>query len=741
MLVCTVVMGSAAPRTAEDIERNIDRLISRMTIEEKIGQLNQLSNVGYNDNIAGQIRNGAVGSILNETDPETVNRLQKEAIENSRLGIPIVFARDVIHGFKTIFPIPLGQAATWNPELVELGARIAADEASSAGIRWTFSPMVDVARDARWGRIAEGAGEDPYLAGRMGAAMVRGYQGNDLSSPNTMAACVKHFAGYGASESGKDYNTTWIPDNLLRDVYLPPFKDAIDAGSATMMCSFNDINGVPSSGNIWLLRELLRNEWGYDGMMVSDWNSIGEMVSHGVCEDLGDAALKAAVAGVDMDMEAKAYISNLSDMVNSDRLPVARVDSMVRNVLRLKYRLGLFDNPYVDLKKANRFYSRTNLDAARRCAAESAVLLKNEGILPIDFKNKRVAVIGPMADAPYDQAGTWSFDLEKEHTVTPLATLRQIYGDNIIYAPGLDYSRELSTDGFDKAVEAAEQADIILFFAGEEAVLSGEAHCLADITLPGAQKKLISRLKETGRPIALVIMAGRPMAVAPQCEQADAVIYMFHPGTMGGPAIADLLSGNDNPSGKLPVSLPRVSGQFPLYYSHKNTGRPAENMTLINDIELEAPQTSTGCTSFYLDAGDGPLFPFGYGLSYTTFAYSDPELSDIVIPSDGNITATCTITNTGSMTGAETVQLYIRDIVGSLARPVKELKDFKKITLSPGESQTVTFTVDASRLGFHTLDGKYIVEPGEFKLWISGDSQSGTPASFKITHAGNASVK
>ncbi len=720
--------------TDAEIDAKVSDLMSRMTLDEKIGQLNQRSGYGYVPEMVSLIKDGQVGSLLNETDPEVINRLQREAVENSRLGIPLVFSRDVIHGYKTIFPIPLGQAASWNPALVEEGARIAADEASSAGIRWTFSPMMDVSRDPRWGRVAESFGEDTYLTTVLGKAMIKGYQGDDLTNPATMAACAKHFCGYGAAESGLDYNTTWIPDVMLRDTYLPPFKTAAETGAATFMCSFNDINGVPSSGNVRLLRDILRNEWGYDGMMVSDWGSIDQMIPHGFSKDLRQAACHAVKAGVDMDMESNAYINHLRDLIEKGELSESDIDPLVANVLRLKYRLGLFDNPYVDMSKANRFYADASLDAARRAVEQTAILLDNKGVLPIDKnKVKKIAVVGPMADAQHDQAGTWVFDLEKEHCVTPLTALREMYGDNnIIYAPGLAYSRDKSTEGFEAAAKAAAEADVVLYFAGEEAVLSGEAHCRTDLTLPGAQKELLDVLKAAGKPVVLIVQAGRSLAIVPETEKADATVFCFHGGTMTGPGLANLLSGNVNFSGRLPLSFPRTSGQVPIYYNHKNTGRPAAGITMIDDIPLEAGQTSTGCTSFYLDAGAGAAFPFGYGLSYTTFAYSDPTLSATEILPDGNVTVTATVTNTGTVEGTAVPQLYIRDKVASLVRPVRELRGFERITLAPGESRQVTFTLTPDDLAYHINDTTTVVEPGEFDVWISADSNSGTPATFTV---------
>ena len=728
---CTGTSAEAPDKS--DVEGRIEALLSQMTLEEKIGQLNQLTGVGCQPARIQEIRSGSVGSILNEVDPDTVNALQREAVENSRLGIPLLIARDVIHGFKTIFPIPVGQAATWNPALVEEGARIAADEASSVGVRWTFSPMVDVSRDARWGRVAESFGEDPYLSGVLGVAMVKGYQTDDLSQPNTMAACVKHFVGYGASEGGKDYNTTWIPEPHLRDVYLPPFKACADAGAATFMCSFNDINGMPTNADKHLLRDILRGEWGWDGLMCSDWSSIQQMVPQGYCRDLKETAEKAANAGVDMDMQSFAYIGHLKELVEEGKVSEKTLDDLVRNVLRVKFRLGLFDNPYVDTATARRFFTASNLDASRRAAEESAILLKNEdGVLPLK-PGIRIALAGPMMDARHDQNGTWVFDLEKDSTVTVLDAMKEMYGaGRIIEAQGLGFSRDKSSAAIASAAAKAKGADVIVYVCGEEAVLSGEAHCRTDLTLPGAQKEMLARLKATGKPVVTVVMTGRPMDITDVVANSDAVLYCFHPGTMGGPAIANVLSGKVNPSGHLPVSLPKASAQQPLYYSHKNTGRPADGITLIDDIPLEAGQTSTGCTSFYLDAGDGALYPFGYGLSYTDFSYGPVVLSSDRMATDGSITATCEIENTGSVKGSTVAQLYVRDMVGSLCRPVKELKGFDKIELAPGEKRTVSFTVNASDLAFHQADNTLAVEPGDFKLWIAPDSESGDAKDFIV---------
>lgn len=720
---------------ASGVEQRVDSVLSMMSLREKIGQLNQLNTRGDKQECLDIVAAGEVGSIINENHPDVVRRLQKTAVEKSRLGIPLIFGRDVIHGYHTIFPIPLGQAATWNPELVGRGARIAAVEATHDGIRWTFSPMVDVSRDARWGRIAESAGEDPLLNEVMGLALVRGYQGSALSSPTSMAACAKHFCGYGAAEGGRDYNTTWIPEPLLRDVYLKPFKALAKAGVATFMTSFNDINGTPSTGNPFLLRKVLRDEWGFDGVVVSDWDAITEMIAHRVCADKDQAAAMAVNAGTDIDMEGDAYLRCLPELVESGKVDIAVIDNAVRNVLRLKFRLGLFDNPYIGLDSEDKSYAPAHLEAARKMVGESAVLIKNDGILPLAPSVRRIAVVGPMADAAHDQCGTWCLDLEKSHSVTPLAALRERFGrDAVVYAPGLAYSRDRSTAGFKAAIEAARKADVVLFFAGEEAVLSGEAHCLADVVLQGRQSQLLEELALTGTPVVTVLMAGRPLAIRDEVGNSNAVIYSFHPGTMAGPGLVDVITGDVNPSGHLPVTLPLMAGQMPLYYAQKSTGRPAQEIVHIDDIELEAVQSSTGCTSYYLDAGKAPYLPFGYGLSYTTFGYGPVELSSTEIPADGKLIAACTVTNTGSRTGATVAQLYVSDCVASLTRPVKELKAFRKIELAPGESRRLEFELSVSDLGFHQADGSYIVEPGQMNLWIAPDSSTSAPAAaFTIT--------
>lgn len=716
-------------------EKEINALLSKMTLEEKIGQMNQLSYFETSDQLLTQIKKGEIGSLLNIIDPVEVNKVQKAALENSRLGIPLIIGRDVIHGLKTVFPIPLGQAASFDPQVVEAGARVAATESRELGINWTFAPMLDISRDARWGRIAESLGEDPYLAGQLGAAMVKGFQGNDLSSPTSIAACVKHFIGYGAAEGGRDYNSTNIPPHLLHNVYLVPFKKAIDAGAATLMTSFNDNDGIPASGNDYLLKDVLRKEWKFDGFVVSDWASMAEMIPHGYAKDGKDVARISANAGLDMEMVSGTYPKYLKEMVQSGQVSIADIDNSVRNILRVKFRLGLFKNPYVDTSKASTIYSQSHLEEARKAAVESAILLKNEGsLLPLKA-NLKVAVIGPLADAPHDQMGTWVFDGDKAHTVTPLKALQTEFKNiSYVYEPALSYSRDKSTANFEKAKQAAASADVAIVFLGEESILSGEAHSLSNINLIGVQSDLLREVKSAGKPVVLVVMAGRPLTIERDLPYADAVLFNFHPGTMGGPAIFDLIYGKANPSGKLPATFVREVGQIPMYYNHNNTGRPAPdgNVMTLDQIPVEAGQTSLGNTSFYLDSGKNPLFPFGYGLSYSKFEYSGLALSSNSIPMGGMLTARVSIKNTSSVDGVEVAQLYIRDLVGSIARPVKELKGFQRVALKAGESKTIEFTLTTDDLAFFGRDMQRKAEAGDFKLWIGTSSAEGLETEFSI---------
>ena len=730
-VACTGQKSTTVGSTT-DIEKRIDKLLSRMTLSEKIGQMNQVSVGGEVSNYAEALRNGQIGSILNEVDPVKLNEYQRICVEESRLGIPLLVGRDVIHGFHTIFPIPLGLAATFDPALVEEGARIAAVEATAQGVRWTFSPMLDIARDPRWGRIAEGSGEDPWLDARMAEAMVRGYQGTVLDT-TSLAACIKHFVGYGAAEGGRDYNSTFLTERQLRNVYLPPFEAAVKAGAMTLMTSFNDNDGVPSTGNTFILKDVLRDEWGFDGLVVTDWNSMGEMIAHGFGIDRKDVACKAVNAGVDMDMMTFGFISHLEELVASGCVKESAIDEAVRRILRVKLLLGLFEHPYVDVEAGQAVqYAPEHLAAAQRAAEESAVLLKNEGVLPLKADRIRtILVTGPMADAPHDQLGTWSFDGQKSHTVTPLRALQERFPGKVVYVPGLQYSRE-NRSRFDEVVAAARRADVVLAFLGEEAILSGEAHSLADLNLIGSQSDLLAALKSAGKPLVATVMAGRPLTVERDLTNCGAMLYAFHPGTMGGPALVNILFGDVNPSGKTPVTFLRTVGQAPLYYAHNNTGRPYHGEKILSEIEAEAGQTSLGNTSYYLDYGAYPLFPFGYGLSYTTFRYSDIALDKEVYAKDGTLNVSFMLSNTGNCDGTETVQVYVRDLVGSITRPVKELKAFERISLKAGESRRLSVQIPVSELAFVGLDAVRQVEPGDFQLWVAGDSASGEPIPFKV---------
>ena len=736
MALAASLMGCSQPQDKNtEIENKVETLLHKMTLEEKLGQMNQLSPWDFED-LAKRVRKGEVGSILNVVNPEEVNKIQKIAVEESRLGIPLIVSRDVIHGYKTIFPIPLGQAATFNPEVVKEGARVAAIEASADGIRWTFAPMIDVARDPRWGRIAESCGEDPYLNAVMGTAMIKGYQGDSLNDPTAIAACAKHFVAYGAAEGGRDYNSTFIPERVLRNVYLPPFKAAADAGCATFMTSFNDNDGVPSTANSFVLKDVLRKEWKYDGMVVTDWASALEMVNHGFCTDGKDAAEKSVNAGVDMEMVSETFIQHLKQSIAENKVSMETIDNAVRNILRLKFRLGLFDNPYVVTPQTVK-YAEKHLQTAKTAAEQSVILLKNENqTLPFTDKIKTLAVIGPMADAPYEQMGTWVFDGEKEHTQTPLTAIKEMYGDKVkvLFEKGLEYSRDKNTAGIARAVSAARQADAVVVFVGEESILSGEAHSLANLNLQGAQSLLIKELAATGKPVVTIVMAGRQLAIADEVKVSDAMLYSFHPGTMGGPAIADILFGKVNPSGKTPVTFPRMSGQVPIYYAQHKTGRPANpTEMLIDEIPVEAGQTSVGCRSFYLDAGNSPLFPFGYGLSYTTFEYSNLSLASDKLTAQDTLSISFTLKNTGKYDGTEVVQLYVQDKVGSVTRPVKELKRFQRVTLKAGESTQLSLSLPVSELAFWGYDMNYTVEPGDFTLWVGTNSAEGLTKDFSVS--------
>lgn len=735
ILFPTVKAMSSNTDKDKEIEKRVEALLKKMTLEEKIGQMNQLHCENM-PKLKEETRKGRVGSVMSITDPNIFNEVQRIAVKESRLGIPMINARDVIHGFKTIFPIPLGQAASFNPKIAEAGARVAATEASAAGIRWTFAPMIDVTYDPRWGRIAEGCGEDPYLTSVMGTAMIKGFQGVDMTSPTSIAACAKHFAGYGATEGGRDYNSTFIPERRLRNVYLRPFEAAVNAGVATLMSSFNDNDGVPSSGNSFLLKQVLRNEWQSDGVVVSDWASVSEMINHGFCTNGKEAAMKATNAGTDIEMVSETYIKYLPELIKEGKVSMRTIDNAVRNILRLKFRLGLFENPYTPDKRKETFYKEEHLAAAQQAAEQSAILLKNDKqTLPLSKNIKSILVVGPLADAPHEQLGTWVFDGDKSHTQTPLKALQKIYGDKIeiLYEPVLSYSRDKSTTHLGKAMDLAQKADVILAFIGEEAILSGEAHCLTNLNLQGAQSAMITELAKAGKPLVTVVMAGRPLTIGNEVKTSDAMIYSFHPGTMGGPALVNLLFGDAVPSGKLPVTFPNNAGQIPMYYYHNATSRPANGTEkTIEQIPVEASQTALGNTSYHLDAPMLPLFPFGYGLSYSTFEYSNLQLSANKIKKDGTLTVTFDLANTGKYDATEVVQLYFQDIAASVTRPVKELVDFSRIDLKAGEKKTINMSLPIQKLAFWNYEMKKVVEPGIFNLWIGTNSACGLNTRFEV---------
>ena len=722
------------------VGQRVDALLAQMTIEEKVGQMRQ-ANAGHGnpaDYLGDDLRAGRLGSVLNIVDVEIVNEMQRITVEESRLGIPLIVGRDVIHGFKTVMPIPLGQSATWNPVLVKEGARVAATEAASHGVNWTVAPMMDVTRDPRWGRIAESFGEDSFLSSAMAVAMVQGFQGDDLAAHDTIAACAKHFAGYGAAESGRDYATTNIPENELRNVYLKPFKAAADAGVSTFMASFSDLNGVPATGNSFLMRQVLRDEWSFDGFVVSDWDSISQLSIHGLTEGDRESAYEAVSAGVEMEMAGKAY-DHLPDLVADGSINIDVIDSAVRNILGVKFELGLFDNPYVNPSDFPAIANDDALQVAKKAAIESLVLLRNEnGTLPLKKdKIESLAVIGPLADAPYEQLGTWVFDGDKSLSVTGLDGIQQLIGSDaeVRYVRAMPTSRSHASDvQFAEALQAAEQSDAVVLFLGEESILSGEAHSRADINLPGAQAELVHEIRKAGKPVIAVILAGRPLTLSNIVDDVDAILFAWHPGTMGGPAIADVLFGVEGPSGKLPVSFPRMVGQIPIYYGQKNTGKPPTPDTIvhIDDIDPFAPQTSLGMTAFHLDAGYTPLWEFGYGLTYAAFEYGDIAVNTDKIRQGDTIAISAELRNTGDVAATETAQLYIRDLVGNVTRPVRELKGFRQVQLEAGEATRVEFQLHTDDLAFFGRDNTLIVESGEFHAWIGGSSNADQQVTFRV---------
>jgi beta-glucosidase len=721
-----------AQESASAAESRVEALLAKMTLEEKLGQLTQQwggesqdVNPGARDRALGDIlgvaKAGLVGSFLGAHGAEYTNKLQRAAIEESRLGIPLILGNDVIHGYRTIFPIPLAEAASWDTALIERACRVAAAEARAAGTHWTFAPMIDVCRDPRWGRIAETAGEDPYLGARVAAARVRGFQGTDLTAPDCVMACAKHFVAYGAAEGGRDYNTVDISVATLREIHLPPFEAAVRAGAGSIMSAFNEINGVPATANELTLNTILRKEWGFGGFVVSDWTSITEMIAHGYARDPAHAAAMSISAGVDMDMCSFSYRDQLVNDIKADRFADATVDTAVRRVLKAKQALGLFDSPYTDASRESKvILSAENRAVAREMVRKSIVLLKNEGgLLPLSDDPAAIAVIGPLADNQEDLLGTWAAEGKPADVVTVLAGIQQRAGAavTVAHAQGCDV-RGGSNEGVDEAVQLAERCDIAIVVVGESEDMSGEGHSRSTLDLPPMQRELLQAVHATGTPMVVVLMSGRPLSVSWCAENAPAILAAWHPGIEGGHGIADVLFGDFNPGGKLPATFPRTVGQVPIHYNHKNTGRPPNE---------------TRYTSKYIDVPWSPLFPFGHGLSYTTFEFSNLRVQPPRINRDGEVTVLADVTNSGQRDGDEVAQLYIRDLVGSTTRPVKELKGFQRITLEPGQTQTVKFTLSKEELRFyHPADG-WIVEPGDFQVWVGPSSADGLEARFTVT--------
>ncbi len=713
----------------------VEALLARMTLEEKVGQLSQRAYHEHTHEAAlGAVRAGAIGSFLNAAGRELRNHLQRLAVEQTRLGIPLVFGRDVIHGYRTIFPIPLGLGATFDPELVEATAAAAAAEAAEDGVDWTFAPMVDVARDPRWGRVAESPGEAPHHVSVLGAAMVRGFQGSDPAAPDRVAACAKHFVGYGAAEAGKDYNTTHIPEPQLREVYLPPFDACVAAGVLSVMTAFNDLNGVPMTANARLVRGLLKDEWGYSGLVVSDWASMTELITHGVCADERAVARVSLEAGVDLEMATPAYQHHLAELVTSGVVPMALLDEAVRRVLELKHRLGLFERPYVEEPAASVALSPQHRELARRAARRSVVLLKHDpAVLPLGAGPGSIAVVGPLADDPREQLGCWAFDGSPEHSVTLLAALRERLGPAapLCHEPGLAHARDSSTAGIAAAVAAAATADVVIAALGENAELSGECRSRAFLGLPGAQLELLERVAATGKPLIVVVYAGRPLLLGPILERASAVLYAWQPGTLGGPALVDLLFGDESPSGRLPITFPRAVGQIPIYHAHRSTGRPPQ--TAFRGIPPGTPLDPVGYETSYLDVDVSPELPFGFGLSYTSFGYSDLLLSPPRAPAGASIEVGVTVTNQGAVAADEVVQVYVRDLVASVTRPVRELQAFQRVHLAPGEARRVTLTLPPRAFALYGPDGQWMVEPGGFRIFVGGDSAATLSAELELT--------
>jgi len=730
-LLAIALASAGRPAAAGKISENevfdrVDALFVKMTPEERLGQLQQLDG----DAITGRAREeqldlarrGLLGSLLNVRGAANVNEVQRAAVEGSRLKIPLLLGFDVIHGYRTIFPIPLGTAASWDPAAVERAEQVAAAETAAAGVKWTFAPMVDIARDPRWGRISEGSGEDTYLGSAMARARVRGFQGEDPADPSRVMACVKHWVAYGAAEGGRDYDTADLSERTLRTVYFPPFKAALDAGAGTVMSSFNDINGIPASANPFTLTEVLRKEWKFTGLVVSDYQSVEQLIAHGTAADGADAAYQAIQAGVDMEMVSRLYVNEIPKVSKARRNPPTRLDEAVRRVLRVKFRLGLFDRPYADEAREREVIgSKEHRAIAREVAGRSMVLLKNERhVLPLGKEARRIAVIGPLADDSDAPLSHWRGDGRADDVVTLLEGIKAKVagrdGVRIAYAKGCDLEGG-TTDGIAAAVALAREADVVVLAVGESAAMSGEAASRSSLDLPGHQLALVKAIVGTGTPTAVVLMNGRPLTIAWVAEHAPAILETWLAGTQAGHAIADVLFGDVNPGGKLPATFPRVVGQIPLYYNHTSTGRPP---------------TAEKYTSKYIDVPVGPQFPFGHGLSYTRFKLANLRLDAKTIPADGKLGVSVDVANAGDRAGDEVVQLYIRDVVASVARPVKELRGFERVTLKAGETRTVRFTLTPADLGLYDVRMKFVVEPGAFQVFAGTSSEGGLEGRFEV---------
>jgi len=744
-----VAAGLQAQKAPRDMDRFIDQLMKEMTLEEKIGQLNLpvtgeiTTGQAKSSDVAKRIRNGEVGGLFNLKGVERIREVQRQAVEESRLGIPLLFGMDVIHGYETIFPIPLGLSCTWDMKAIEESARIAAVEASADGISWTFSPMVDVSRDPRWGRVSEGNGEDPFLGAAIARAMIRGYQGKDMSRNDEIMACVKHFALYGASEAGRDYNTVDMSRQRMFNEYMLPYQAAVEAGVGSVMASFNEVDGVPATGSKWLMTDVLRKQWGFDGFVVTDYTGINEMIDHGMGDQQTVAAL-ALNAGVDMDMVSDAFSGTLKKSVEEGKVSAAAIDAACRRILEAKYKLGLFDNPYkyCDVNRPKKqIFTKEHRAIARKTASESFVLLKNEGVLPLSKKGT-IAVVGPLANTRSNMPGTWSVAAVLDNAPSLVEGLREVVGDRakVVTAKGSNligdadyekratmFGRELHRDNrtdrelLDEALKVAAGADVIVAALGESSEMSGESSSRTNLEMPDVQRALLQELLKTGKPVVLVLFTGRPLVLTWEEEHVPAILNVWFGGSEAAYAISDVLFGDVNPSGKLTATFPQNVGQIPLFYNHKNTGRPLQEGRWFEKFR-----------SNYLDVSNEPLYPFGYGLSYTTFAYSDIHLSSTEMSADGELTATVTVTNTGSRDGAEVVQLYIRDLVGSVTRPVKELKGFEKIFLKAGESRKVSFSITPELLKFYNYDLQFVCEPGDFDVMIGGNSRDVKKARFLL---------